>query len=34
MSTGQTDIPVLGTFAPKRSEIPSSGWMRIVIRFG
>ena len=26
--------PALGTFAPKRSEIPSSGWMRSVIALG
>src|SRR5436305_1981452 len=26
--------PALGTLAPKRSEMPSSGWMRRVIAFG
>ena len=32
--TDRTSIPRPGTFAPNRSMIPSSGWIRIASRFG
>ena len=34
MFTDRTSSPRPGTFAPKRSMIPSSGWIRIASRFG
>ena len=34
MFTGRTPVRVPGTFAPNRSEMPSSGWMRKTSRLG
>ena len=34
MFTDRTSTPSPGTLAPKRSRMPSSGWMRIASRFG
>ena len=34
MFTLRIRIPAVGTLAPKRSEMPSSGWIRSVMAFG